>query len=133
MKLEGHRLKETTKAGEFTIKVLNLNRQFLRRLRAAREAIYDAQEAIALGLQAIQHYNVDRLKPDARQRFQAAKALIEQQQFGLSEQELFAATVRVMNKSPLLDPEFDAEEQKAERKKYLKEIKAILVKKVEPE
>lgn len=117
-----------TNAGQWTIQVLFLNSDVLKRLRRLRERIFGAQKAIAHGIQSLQHVRLDRLKPEGRQRFLAAKASIVAQNKNLTEEDLSCAVVRVFNHSPLLDSDPNVRFRTKRRREYLESLKVLIAK-----
>lgn len=120
------RLTGKTKAGEYTIETLYLNRQALRQIRAARQELARSAQAIAQGLQALLSHRLETLKPDLRARFARARDLAQKQHAGLKDT-VSPAAVRVLNHSPLLDPDPEARASTARRRAYLKGLNAPVV------
>ena len=111
-------LKPLTKAGEYTIEMLSLNRAFLREIRTLRREYGLALKVIRDGLRHIEESQIDQLDPKTRAWLMKNKASIERltgeviQHF----REHFQAPVRAAPKEDLAK----------ERRRYLKKLNAIV-------
>lgn len=119
------RLIAKTKPGEFTLEVLFLNRPSLKTLRKARDRLKYSTEAILAGLQRLSGVGLDRLKPEARERFAKARRDVAAQFEGLSSAEVSKRVVKVLNHSPLLDPDPEVNGRNARRREYLRSLGAV--------
>lgn len=124
-KLVGYRLIELSKAGEFTIQVLFLNSDRLKKLRELRSRFFAANSAIAFGLQGLKDFRVDKLKPEMRARFAEFRDQMSQKVGALSDSEVLGRVIRVLNRSPYLDPDPDVRERPKKRRAYLASIHVI--------
>ena len=125
LELAGYRLNALSKAGEYTIEMLYLNRAALQHIRKARSELARSSAAIAHGLQALLSRKLEGMKPEFRTRFAKARELAMRQQSGLREQTLEAAVVRILNNSPLIDPDPEKKAQASRRREYLKSVHAL--------
>jgi hypothetical protein len=121
--LTGIRLKHKTAIGDFSIDGLDLNRAMLRKLRELRQRLEQCDAWVAGGVIALKSFPIDQLPQSIkgaasraiRQAVRAADDLANDIDDILQEY----AT------SPLLDVEEDTAEHVEERKKKLKELKAL--------
>lgn len=127
------RLAPKTAAGEWTLEVLFLNRQLLKRLRAVRSRIMSSQKSIAHGLQVLRSVNLDKFKQDGRARFLEARASVAEQVRHLTVEDAAQVVVRVMNHSPFLDPDPEVRVRTKRRREYLSGLDAQLVSDVQVE
>lgn len=112
----------TSTPGEFTVEVLFLNRPMMRLVREARAKMQKASETIIGGLQQLGRVRVDHLKADARTRFLASKERALAQFERLKEVGESDLIVRVLNYSPILDPDPEVRKRNQTRREYLKGI-----------
>lgn len=125
--LEGLLLRAITTPGEYTITVLNLNRQSQRDIRKLRARLGRSATEIMSGLQALISQRLDALKPIYRAQF---RSLVDGLQARISELDDVieqARQIRLGNASPLLTPDLDHKKTKLARREYLKAIRAISV------
>lgn len=119
------RLVAKTTPGEFTLEVLFLNRPSLKTLRKARDRLKYSSEAIVAGLQRLSTVGLDRLKPEMRERFVKARRDAISQYENLSSIEVTKRVVKILNHSPLLDPDPSVSGKNARRREYLRKLGAI--------
>lgn len=119
----GLRLNPLSKAADFTIDALDLNRSALRRLRKIRTTLYECESAITAGFMGLRTYKLDRLP--ARLRFRAMKAIKQLQVEHENVVRIIDAVLRENAASPLLDPDADALERSEARKRKLAKTEAI--------
>lgn len=121
--LDGVDVRPTTKVGEYTLEMLDLNRTALKRLRKIREKFWESKDDLMLGVQGLRSLSIDRFPQQLR-----AKILAIKRHFGDLEQKHDAALeqlLREVNRSPLLDDDPDAEARRRARQSYLKAAKSI--------
>jgi hypothetical protein len=116
-------LREKTNVGFYTINALDLNRKALKRIRELRSRLSQTDQYIVEGITALRQFPVDTLPKEIR-----AKALKKvKEAMGVAE-DLSAAIDSVLRdfaKSPLVDPDGDAEKRAKERAKQLQELEAM--------
>lgn len=120
----GIRLKPKTKTGEFNIEKLELNRQQLRRVREYRQRLWDASEYIAFGIHHLLTLDLDGIHPKYRVRFQRLKEYVGER--GKEVSGSMKLLIKEFAHSELLDKDPEKGERQKKRKKYLREIKAIV-------
>lgn len=125
--LHGLLLQPITIAGTYTIEVLNLNRKSLRDLRHLRERLYKSKQAIIGGLQALSQPQLDRLPATQRARYFRTVENTRAQNLLLQTQTGANLVVRVLNGSPIIDPDPDKFALTKRRRDYLKAIRADVV------
>jgi hypothetical protein len=130
--LGGYKLFAKTKPGEFSIEVLGLNRQTLQTVRKIRSKMHHAIETVALGLQQFRKMKVDHLKPELRAKYLDARDAALAQVSRLREIEESELIVRVLNHSPMIDPDPTVRDRNKARRDYLKSIGARTDFKFEP-
>ena len=123
--LKGIRLEgRTREVGEYTIQVLNLNGQPLRRLREIRERLFQSAAAVAAGTRALDKVSIETLPTASRMRFLELRAQLKASARHL-DSELDDVLLREFNRSPLLDKDPNAGAVARERREFLKGIKAL--------
>lgn len=121
--LKGVRLKGITPTGEFNIDWLNLNRFQLRKIRELRQKLSKAREFIAFGIKSLASIRIDRIRPNKRLLF-----LHTIKQFKARDLQIitsFDELAEKIAKSPLIEDDPEKKMQLENRRKYLKEQKAI--------
>ena len=116
-------LQEKSPTGYFTIQALDLNRESLRRVRALRARLSECDRYIIDGITALRAFPTDALPKDVR-----ALALRKIQEAMDVAEDLGAAIDTVLRdfaRSPLIDPDGDAEHRAKERAKQLQELEAM--------
>lgn len=126
------RIEATSKPGEYTFEILNLNRKVLMDIRDLRNRMALSADAIIGGLQALNEIRLDRLHPALRSKFKLAAERASGQHGKLQEELDRSAIVRVLNESPLLDPDPDKHLHARRRKQYLESIRTNCAKSCEP-
>jgi hypothetical protein len=121
--LDGIRLKSKTFTGEFNIEWLELNRKMLRELRRIRERFCNANDYILSGIQQIVNIKLDQIAPNKRVIFNKIRKRLLEQKFRHFES--IEEILKEFAKSKLLDEDQDLKPRTKNRKKYLKETKAI--------
>lgn len=122
--LDGLLINGLTKKGEFTVEMLDLNREQLRRLRELRSRLSESSIEVLAGIRALLSVSIDRLPPHVRARFlEIRKGLAEENaEIASSLEEMLEAWAR----SHLLDVDPDAKKRAKSRRKYLQDLRAIL-------
>ena len=121
--IERVRLKELTKVGECTLKILRLNRASLRKIRELRYRIHRSTRSTIDGLRALQNKNIDQLKRELRPQFLQLKRLYQEESKKL--QADVKEQLRLLNRSALLDVEPDKKKELHTRRQYLKELQVL--------
>ena len=131
-KLIGAALVPLTTAGEFTYRVLRLDRPELQTLRRLRKQLKSSDEAIIAGLQQLTKLSIDSIPVQLRRRFETLrKQLCASAEKAINDDDV-GELVREHNKSPLLEARSDEHalirQEKKARREYLRSIGAIGVK-----
>jgi 5-methylcytosine-specific restriction endonuclease McrA len=131
-KLIGAALVPLTSEGEFTYRVLRLDRPELQALRRLRKQLKSSDEAIIAGLQQLTKISIDAIPVQLRKRFETLrKQLCSSAEMALNRDDV-GELVRGHNKSPLQQARSDEQavilQQKKARREYLRSIGAIAVK-----
>jgi hypothetical protein len=116
-------LREKTNTGFFTINALDLNRKSLKRVRELRARLSECDQYIVEGITALRAFPIDTLPKDVR-----AKAIKKIEEAMDVAEDLAAAIDSVLRdfaKSPLVDPDGDAEQRAKERAKQLQDLQAM--------
>lgn len=116
-------LREKSSVGYYTIQALDLNRAGLKRVRELRARLGECDQYIIEGITALRSFPVDTLPKEVR-----AKALQKVKEAMDVAEDLGAAIDSVLRdfaKSPLVDPDGDAEQRAKERAKQLQELEAM--------
>ena len=119
----GWNLKGRTIVGDFTVEYLDLNRQWLRRLRDLRQQLGECDRFTAYGVGALKNFPIDRLPHHVKGKAKAAiqgvigaVAAIEAQ---------LESMIEDLARSPLLDEDPDVQERAKERAKKMIGHRAI--------
>lgn len=123
IKLETVRVKPLSRAGEYTIETLYLNRYYLRRLREIRERLYKSSQGIIDGIRSLRRQSIDSFPPKIRARVLEIRKDLQRQAEGVATD--LDELLRNFNKSILLDPDPEKKEQTVRRRNYLKKINAL--------
>jgi hypothetical protein len=116
-------IREKTTVGWYTIQTLDLNRLSLKRIRELRARLSECDQYVVDGITALRSFPADTLPLDVR-----AKALKKIKEAMDVADDLGAAIDSVLRdfaKSPLVDPDGDAEERAKERAKQMRELEAM--------
>jgi hypothetical protein len=116
-------VQEKSNVGYYTIQALDLNRASLKRVRELRARLSECDQYIIEGITALRAFPADTLPTVIR-----AKALRKIKEAMNVAEDLGAAIDSVLRdfaKSPLVDPDGDAEERAKERAKQLQELEAM--------
>jgi uncharacterized protein (TIGR02646 family) len=103
----------TTAVGDFTVKMLELNRGALVRLREIRRRIAEGAEEIAFGLRALKGIRIDAMSAQQKLRFGFAKHEMESDSLKIDE------VLMGLCHSELLDTDDDKEEHSQQRRAHL--------------
>lgn len=123
----GLTLKPITIPGKYTVEMLYLDRKALREIRAIRQRLGEAQSTILAGIQSLRNVSIDRISPARRAQYLQAMTAALSQHTQLRNQTDSELTARVLNHSPLLDPDPDKDAHTAARREYLVSIGARIV------
>jgi hypothetical protein len=118
--LEGNKLKDKTKIGDYTISCCHLNREALQRLRDIRRRLLDCNEFIQEGLVALRHSRLDQLPPTLRAR--ANTHIVNVAKWAEQTTESIDDVLRSNLRSVLLDEDPQKDEKLAERAAQLRRI-----------
>jgi len=116
-------LREKSNVGYYTIQALDLNRASLKRVRDLRSRLSECDQYIVEGITALRQFPADTLPVPIR-----ASALAKiKEAMGVAEDLSMAidSVLRDFAKSPLVDPDGDAELRAKERAKQLQELEAM--------
>jgi hypothetical protein len=117
-------VKALTTAGEHNIKVFDLNKRPLRAIRRVRRTLGAADDVIANGLRVLDDLRIDVIPSDRRFLVAQYRAAARRDYDELKD--ALADLLRGAARSELLDPDADAKERSLERRKYLREQRALL-------
>lgn len=117
------RLHPQSRAGDFTIKALDLNRLALRRLREIRERLNACASYVGEGIAALSKFSIDHLPQQLRAQAQRSikDAINMDDQLSMRIEEVLRAAA----KSPLLEEDPNTAEETARRLKSLKNLEAL--------
>ena len=122
--LEDQLARGLTPTGVFNVKVLNLNRHTLIRIRSLRQELHDSSEIILNGLRTLMGVRIDTLPRGFRLKFRNILKKYKRNA------KLTAETIREIIdsecRSSILDQDPNKKDDIIERRKYLKEIKALV-------
>jgi hypothetical protein len=119
----GIRIDPRTNVGTYSIEALDLNRLSLRRLRDIRARLTACDRLVAEGVHALRRFHIDQLPQEVKGR--AARTI---GQFSAIADQLAADIDRVLRdyaRSPLIDPDPEAEERSRDRAAKLQGIQAL--------
>lgn len=122
------RVEPLTETGRFSIELLDLNRQSLRRLREIRKRLHDSRQHVLLGLVGLKSMSLDRLPREVRAKFVSIKAqLLARNETALeaTEAALIALAIRSSQRSPFIDVDSEKPKRAKERAKSLEKLKAV--------
>jgi hypothetical protein len=124
--LSGLRLDPKSKAGEWTINMLILNKAFYRTIRELRHRLKVSSAEIVGGMQALESVRIDNLRQEQRHAFVSASQKVLDQFKKLGARDEKDLIVRVLNHSPLLDMDENRVAQVKARKAYLHSLNALV-------
>ena len=114
----------TREVGEYTERVLILNRRPLLEIRQQRKRVASAQRQIVEGFRALQGMALDTLPKESRARVLAKMAILEARA-DRAQQEIVDFMLSELNRSPLLDRDPNAGAIARERRDFLRSCDAI--------
>jgi hypothetical protein len=123
-RLAGMVLHGISEQGEFSVKMLRLNRLTLRKMRAARARIVASREHVMMGLHALRAFPVERLPEKLRPEYEKVRRRLEHQA-GAAREQVDERALREMNRSFMLDEDPDEAAQKRVRDAYLARQKGM--------
>lgn len=123
--LSGILIDPESKAGEYTIEALDLNRHMLRRIRDIRQRLMDCNQFVAEGIRALRNSPVDKLP--AHMKAQAVKAIKEATSIADKFPDEIDSLLRSYAKSELIDADTgpEAEARLKERAEKLKNMQSL--------
>ncbi|MDZ4690533.1 HNH endonuclease [Terricaulis sp.] len=119
----GQRVESESKAGEYTIEALDLNRQSLRRVRELRMRLGLLGNQVAEGLRGLKGLKLDRLPLSLRGRALAAINNAEDVEDRLAS--AIDGVLESLLRSPLLDEDAEAGERAIDRAKILQQLEVM--------
>jgi hypothetical protein len=119
----GIRLEAKSYTGEYTINAVDLNRYSLRRLREIRERLAMCAAYVAHGVQALKDFPIDRIHPNLRGR--AFRAIQSAEATATAVEDEIDDLLRQYARSPLIDPDPEAESRAEERVRRLGHIEGL--------
>jgi len=122
-KFNGLRVEGTTNEGRFSVEMIDLNRQSLRRLRDIRRRLHGCVPLIERGILALRAFPLDQLPPDIRGL--AAQAIGRAGAVAEELAEKADAVLKNFARSPLIDADPEAEERRQQRVALMKEKEAL--------
>jgi hypothetical protein len=120
---EGITLKHRTNVGDYTITMLTLNRQPLRRLREIRERLTECHRFVAEGVLGLRHFQIDQLPRELRAR--ALRSINQAASIAEGLEDQIDSLLRNYARSPLADPDPEADNKAMERRTSEKKLKAL--------
>lgn len=120
-------LKPITRAGDFTVTMLDLNRKSLRDLRRIRRTLCDSEEHIMRGLAGLRALSIEQLPTEVRGAYIAALTQLERTSVDLNQQGLaiVEGILKTLGRSTFLDRDPEARERAGARRGFLAELKAV--------
>lgn len=119
------RVNPRTAEATFTIEVLNLNRQTLRRLRSIRRELEDSHSAIVKGLRALSKVSPEQIPLRHRAQFAKIREQLRLRSEALDDSAGVLRSLQKLGYSELIDPDPDAENASKQRKSFLEARGAI--------
>jgi hypothetical protein len=114
-------LRSLSRIGEYSIEVIRLNRQQLKKLRERRHRLYNSKKATLDGIRALRRIGLDRFPAGLRLEIQELIETVgDQLREGAEHTE---GIIKQVNRSFNLDPE--PKESTKQRRTYLDKIKAF--------
>ncbi|MGA8908843.1 MAG: HNH endonuclease signature motif containing protein [Acidobacteriaceae bacterium] len=119
---KGIRLVHKSNTGYYSVTALDLNRQSLRRLRELRERADKSQSLVRESMSKLLRFRIDQLPPILRARALRAiqNAAVTEEEISLRLNDLISEDAR----SPMLDPDVEADERGQIRTAGLKALQA---------
>lgn len=121
--LSGSELKGKTEPGQFTELFLDLNREWLKKLRELRARLWQSKHFIAHGVSELIMTKVDGLPAPYRALFMKARQKLAKEKDDL--ESLLDEYVKSVAGSEILDPDPNEKTRLKDRREYLKSLKAI--------
>ncbi|MET4199078.1 hypothetical protein ABIA95_003078 [Bradyrhizobium sp. LA8.1] len=118
-----NQLKGKTSVGDFTTKMLDLNRENLLGLRAVRRRMAECMPLIAEGVLALRAFPIDHLPPWVRVR--ALKTIESMTDAAASMQEQVDDVLLSFAKSEMIDPDETSDDRRTAREVYVKGLEAL--------
>lgn len=122
--LSGSRLEGKTEPGKFTVIFLDLNREWLKRLRELRYRLWQSKHFIAHGVSELLSTSIDRIPQQYRALFLKAKQKLAKEKDEL--ESLFDEYIKSVAASDILIPDPNEKGRLKARRDYLKSIFAIV-------
>lgn len=122
-RVAGRLLHDLSQIGWFTKEFLDLNRLSLQRIRDIRRRLYECDQAVAAGLQALRDFRIDQLPKELRHKVN--RAIEQMAKEHVTVIEMIEHVLKENSKSPLLDDDDEAPARAKQRAEKLKEIGAL--------
>jgi hypothetical protein len=122
-----------TTPAQYTELLLRLNRDELKRLRDIRKRLFDVQNYVRGGLQALADVAFDALPAEIKTRVRQHQRGLIKEATQLAEVLERQAIVRLANRSPLLAPDPQRHADNSNRKRRLSEMRVMLANPQPPE
>jgi HNH endonuclease len=119
----GIRLESKSNVGNFSIETLDLNRLALRRLRDLRERLIKCDRVVAEGILGLRNLHIDQLPQSIKGK--AARAVSNVSKVADQIADDIDALLREHARSPLVDPDPEADARAKERATKLKNLEAL--------
>ncbi len=123
--LEGDKIRYKDELiGKYTVNVMDLNSLNLCRLREIRQKLFESDQAIALGLRALQSKKLNEISPYLRAKYLSVRKMLELKS-GEASDKIDEYILRNLNRSYDIDSDPKKAARFVERRKYLKELHAL--------
>lgn len=122
--LKGQRVEGQSPIGEFTVEMLDLNREQLRRLRDLRGRLQSSSREILVGLRSLLDIPIDRLPRHVRSRFLELRGKLEGESGKL--EMTVGDVVMALSKSIMLDTDLESRKRAKGRRQYLASVRALV-------
>jgi uncharacterized protein (TIGR02646 family) len=120
---DGLALKSKTDVGDFTIRLVDLNREALLKLREIRDRMTTCAPLVAEGIMALRNFPIDQLPNYIKGR--AATTIGKITNMSVSMQKELDDVLLAYAKSELIDPDEGSEDRAAAREEYMRDLKAL--------
>jgi len=121
--LQGRLLRAKTPVGDYNIEAIDLNRQTLRRVREIRERFHECRKQVMAGILSLRGAHLDQLPQHLKGRALRAIGNVETEATRIMEE--IDDLLREHAKSPLIDPDPEAEKRAEERARRLRQKEAL--------
>ena len=121
--IKGVRLEAQSNPGTYSLEALDLNRLSLRRLRDIRARLHKCDHLVVAGVLGLRAFHIDRLPPSLKG--QAARAIRQVVSMADKVADGIDSLLRDFARSPLIDPDPEAEVRAEERAAKLQQVQAL--------